>query len=156
MRERQPGIAPSKPRVLRYSAFEQDRRRRVITLVEAVHVLQAQMIEGPGIKAFRNPQTRILSFMQGNVRFHRRYDARNDIGPNFVHIVDSGQNTIAPNDAAILGVGQLDQDEDIRPGKLDRAAQAVPYAQGSADHLYVGISFAESESGSSRDDKQPP
>tara|TARA_Y100001934_G_scaffold147584_1_gene177218 strand:- start:641 stop:1156 length:516 start_codon:yes stop_codon:yes gene_type:complete len=67
-------------------------------------VLQAQMIEGPGIKAFRNPQTRILSFMQGNVRFHRRYDARNDIGPNFVHIVDSGQNTIAPNDAAILGV----------------------------------------------------
>src|SRR5688572_26305454 len=129
--ERQAGVRAGKGRIQRSRALEQLRSRAVVDAIEAIQVLQAEVVGGPGIEILDGGATCAQGFVQRNADFERRENLRADLLAHCMHILDASREAIGPDDAAVRRLHQLDDDYELAVRDLDRAPQAVANAQQS-------------------------
>src|SRR5580692_9886647 len=85
---------------------EQGGSRSIICAVEAVHVLEAEVIGRPGIEIFGYREARQSSFVERDLNFQRHENPRADVLANLMHIVDRAGKVFCPDYGAIPCVGE--------------------------------------------------
>ena len=122
-------MGPREAWLLRDRALEVGLSRQVILPVEPVQMLQAEMIERPGLKVVRCHQAREVGLVQRDLDLESGDDAGDDTGVDLVNVVEPPCEALAPEDAARARVGQFDRDRDRRSEHLDDPGQAVADVQ---------------------------
>ena len=137
--EREAGVRACEARVLRHGASEQRGRHRVVHAVEAVHVLQAEVVGRPRIEVLGHLQSRHRRLVQRNLDLERREDLRADLVAHRMHVVQRAREALGPDDAGVARVDQFDRDGDSPARDLDGAGQAVAHAEQAADLEHVRL-----------------
>ena len=73
------------------------------------------MICGPRVEVLDRREARERSFVQRDADLERHEHLRADLLAHRVHIVDPPREAIGPDDGAIAGVHELDDDDEPRP-----------------------------------------
>lgn len=108
-------------RVERDGALEQMRGGCIVDAIEAIDVLQGQMIGGPSIEIFRRGETRQRGFVHWDTDFKRGENSRPDLIADRVYVVDLPRKSVGPYDAIVVGVDEIHGDDEAPVGDLDRA-----------------------------------
>lgn len=113
MDERQARVRSSKRRIDLHRPLKQIQRRTVIDAIEAIQMLQAEMICGPSIEIFDCGEARARCFVQRNPDLQRHQHLGSDLLAHRMHIVDPPREAFGPDDCVIAGVHQVDEDDEL-------------------------------------------
>ena len=155
MDERQARMGACKVLVLVDGVLEKRRCRRVIAAVEAVYMLEAEMIGRPGIEILGEPEASQSRFVEGYLDFQGREDPRTDVLANLMHLADRACEAFCPDHARVPGIDEFDRHGQARTVDLNRAGQAVPNIEQAADLADVGIGSAQAKGRTPRRHEQP-
>src|SRR6185312_14673934 len=133
MCEGESGVAPGEFRIERDSAFKHSCRDRIVLHIEAVHVLQAEVISRPGIETIWRLETGTTCLVQRDLQFESIDDGAYDFFADFVHSTDCCMIPVAPHNASFLCVGEFHRDRHSVAQDLDCAGKAVSDVQGCSD-----------------------
>src|SRR4051812_40756353 len=92
-------MGPCEAWLLRDRALEVGLSCQVILPVEPVQMLQAEMMERPGLEALWCRQAREVGLVQGDLDFESGDDAGDDAGVDLVNVVEPPREALAPEDA---------------------------------------------------------
>src|SRR3954469_21393016 len=108
-------MGPREARLLCDRALEEGLSRQIVLSVEPVQMLQAKMIERPSLEALRCGQAREGRLVLWNLDLESGDDARDDAGMDLVNVIEPTREALAPDDAALAGLGEFDRDRHPRP-----------------------------------------
>ena len=150
-----PGVRARESGIQRDRPLEQPGSGSVVDAIEAIHVLQAEVVGRPRIEILDRRQARERGLVHRDPDLERREDLGTDLLAHRVHIVDAAGKAIGPDDAAVRGIDQLDGDDELLVRDLDRARQAVAHAQQPADLAEIGLRGTQAERRAAGRDEQP-
>ena len=153
--ERQPGVSPCEARIARHRLPEQRRGGRVVAAVEAVHVLQAEVVGRPCVQVLGHHQPCELCLVQRDLHLERRQHPLADLPAYPVHVVDRDLESIGPDHAASRVSASSTVTASRGAGDLHGAGQAVAHAEQPADLADVGLRLAQAERRAASRDEQP-
>ena len=139
MHEGEPRMGACKPWILRDGATEQARRQGVVAAIEAVQMLQAEVIGRPGIQVLRACEPGPLCFVQRDADFQRGENLRADLGAHGVHVVDPAGIPFGPDHPAGAGIRQFGGDHELCARNFNRSSKAVLHVEQAADLANVRI-----------------
>ena len=92
----------------------------VVAAVEAINVLQAEVISRPGVQIVRRGKTCQVGLVHRDLNVERDENAAANLIAHRVHIVNPSRKAVSPDDTAVERVHELYDDEEAAVRDLDR------------------------------------
>src|SRR5690606_15351307 len=99
--------------------------RGIVLAIEAIHMLQAEMICRPRVEVFGHGYTRLDRFVKRDLDLQRGEDARAYFLAEAVHFIDGTGEALPPDDIAAMRISELHRDDQFRACNFHGTGQAV-------------------------------
>ena len=147
-------MGPGEPRLPGDRLLEKGCGALIALPIEPEQVVKAEVIGRPCVEILRRRQ-RPPGLVERDPQFEGADHRLDDPGADFVHRPDFGAVALAPHDALVPGVAQLDRHDDAAAFDFDHAGEAIAHAKRGPDPVDPGVGAAKLEGRGARDHEQP-